>query len=57
MCFKCVNLYMEILFELTKYIVCSIFGLSIFAAIVLLIWVKKMNSYKHLFTIEHQDWM
>lgn len=48
---------MEILFEITKYIVCSIFVFSIFAAIVLLIWVKKMGNYKQLFTSEQQDWM
>jgi hypothetical protein len=48
---------MEILFEITKYIVCGIFVCSIVAAIVLLFWVKKMGNYKHLFTIEQQDWV
>jgi len=46
---------MEIIFEITKYVICSIFGFSILGAIILLVWVKRMNSYNHLFTVEHQD--
>jgi hypothetical protein len=47
---------MEILIDLTKYIVCGIFGTSILAAIILLVWVKKMGNYKHLYSVEHQEW-
>lgn len=47
---------METIFEITKYIICSIFGISAFAAIILLVWVKKMYNYKKLFSIENQDW-
>jgi uncharacterized membrane protein len=46
---------MDILFEITKYILCAIFLLSIVGSILLLIAVNKMNSYKKLFSIEHQD--
>lgn len=49
-------LCMETIYEITKYLICSIFGISAFAAIILLVWVKKMYNYKKLFSIENQDW-
>lgn len=53
---KYIMLCMETIYEITKYIICSIFGISAFAGIILLVWVKKMYNYKKLFSIENQDW-
>lgn len=46
---------MEILSEITTVIICAVFLLSIIGSIILFMAVNKMNSYKKLFSIEHQD--
>lgn len=46
---------MDILLEITKYILCAVFLLSIAASILLLIAVNKMYNYGKLFSIEHED--